>query len=232
MRGGAIILSGLLLTAACGPAGTTAVADGPEPLPATVAAAGARAPPEVYPVPAGTACAIRGGWSTDGDPEGLNVRAEPSAGAGIVGVLPPPAYSPDFDRVMAVVFDVIETRDGWFRIANAYRADDNAGEPSTLPSGWISGRHVGFELQTDKAFVAPDPGSAVVAAAWMDSDGALRLFEYRQPTECRGEWVRLKVTGHDRVEREAWARGVCNSQETSCDGARGDDLAPDEIETH
>jgi hypothetical protein len=229
MRGAAIILSGLLLTAACGPVDVADVADGP----ASPAGGTRRAGPEgVYPVPAGTACAIRGGWSTDGDPAGLNVRAAPSAGAPVVGVLPSPEYSPEFDRVMAVSFDVIETRDAWFRIANAYRADDNAGEPSTLPAGWISGRHVGFALQTDKAFVEPDPGSAVVAAAWMDSDGALRLFEYRHPTECRGEWVRLKVTGHDRIEREAWARGVCNGQETTCDGALGDDLAPDELETH
>ncbi len=232
MRGGAIILSGLLLTAGCGQAEVATVADAPAPAESPVSGTRRAEPAEVYPVPAGTACAIRGGWSTDGDPAGLNVRAGPSATAQSVGVLPPPAYSPEFDRLMAVTFDVVETRDGWFRIANAYRADDNAGEPSTLPSGWISGRHVGFALQTDVAFAAPDPGSAVVAAAWMDSDGALRLFEYRHPTECRGEWVRLKVTGHDRVEREAWARGVCNGQETTCDGARGDDLAPDELETH
>ena len=232
MRNGALILSGLLLTAACGPVEVASVPDAPAP--AAPPASGSRRaePTEAYPVPAGTACAIRGGWSTDGDPAGLNVRAAPSADARVVGVLPPPEYSPEFDRVMAVSFDVIETRDGWFRIANAYRADDNAGEPSTLPSGWISGRHVGFSLQTDKTFAAPDPGSAVVAAAWMDSDGVLRQFEYRHPTECRGEWVRLKVTGHDRIEREAWTRGVCNGQETTCEGARGDDLAPDEIETH
>ncbi len=232
MRGAAIILSGLLLTAACGPVEVASVADAPAPAESPVSGTPRANPAEVYHVPAGTACAIRGGWSTDGDPAGLNVRAGPSADAPIIGRLPPAEYSPDFDRVMAVSFDVIETRDGWFRIANAYRGRDSLAAPSTLPSGWISGRHVGFALQTDKAFVSPDPGSAVVAAAWMDSDGALRLFEYRHPTECRGEWVRLNVTGHDRVEREAWARGVCNSQETSCDGARGDDLAPDEIETH
>ena len=232
MRGAALILSGLLMTAACGPVEVAAVADAPAPAASPVSGIRRAEPAEVYPVPAGTACAIRGGWSTDGDPAGLNVRAAASADAPIVGTLPPPEYSPEFDRVMAVAFDVIETRDGWFRITNAYRADDDASEPSTLPSGWISGRHVGFALQTDKAFIAPDPGSAVVAAAWMDSDGALRLFEYRHPTECRGEWVRLKVTGHDRVEREAWARGVCSGQETSCDGALGDNLAPDEIQTH
>jgi hypothetical protein len=232
MRSGVIFLAGLLLTAACGPVEVASVADAPAAAESPVSGTRRAGPAGVYPVPAETACAIRGGWSTDGDPAGLNVRAQPSAGAPIVGILPPPEYSPEFDRVMAVTFDVIETRDDWFRIANAYRADDDAGQPSTLPSGWISGRHVGFELQTDLAFVAPDPRSAVVAAAWMDSDGAFRRFEYRHPTECRGEWVRLKVTGHDRIEREAWARGVCNGQETSCDGARGDDLAPDEIETH
>jgi hypothetical protein len=232
MRDGVIFLAGLLLTAACGPVEVASVADAPAPAESPVSGTRRAEPAEVYPVPAGTACAIRGGWSTDGDPAGLNIRAAPSVEAPVVGVLPPPAYSPEFDRVMAVTFDVIETRGGWFRIANAYRADDNASQASTLPSGWISGRHVGFALQTDVAFAEPDPRSAVVAAAWMDSDGALRLFEYRHPTECRGEWVRLRVTGHDRIERQAWARGVCNGQETSCDGARGDDLAPDEIETH
>jgi hypothetical protein len=232
MRDGVIFLAGLLLTAACGPVEVASVADAPAPAESPVSVTRRAEPAEVYPVQAGTACAIRGGWSTDGDPAGLNVRAAPSVEAPVVGVLPPPAYSPEFDRVMAVTFDVIETRGGWFRIANAYRADDNASQASTLPSGWISGRHVGFALQTDVAFAEPDPRSAVVAAAWMDSDGALRLFEYRHPTECRGEWVRLRVTGHDRIERQAWARGVCNGQETSCDGARGDDLAPDEIETH
>jgi hypothetical protein len=205
MRHAAIILAGLLLTAACKPATETATAEAQATVEAPAGSdAGPRqpGPAPVYPVPAGTACAIRGGWSTDGDPAGLNVRAGPSASAPIVGKLPPPEYVEEFDRVMAVSFDVVETRDGWFRIANAYRGRDSMGEASTLPSGWISGRHVGFELQTDKVFAAPDPSSPVVAEVWMDSDGALRRFEYRQPTECRGEWVKLRVTGHDRVERE------------------------------
>ena len=91
----------------------------------------------------------------------------------------------------------------------------------TLPSGWISGRYLDFALQTDLAFAEPDPSSPVVAAHWEDEEGG-HPFGYRHPSACRGEWVRLKVTARDGVEREGWVRGVCGNQETTCDGVAGD----------
>ena len=165
------------------------------------------------------------GWSSDPDPRGLNVRAGPSATARIVGTLPPPERGEDIEVDFGVTFDVVESRDGWFRIRNAQRWSEQD-RPSTLPSGWISGRYLNFQLMTDKAFAAPDPGSPVVVTSY-DEDGTLMQFRYRHPTACSGEWVRLSVAGRDGRDREAWVRGICGIQETTCDGVHGDLLEND-----
>jgi hypothetical protein len=234
MRGTAIILSGLLLAAtACRPAmeETTAVAEAPAPLETSDGGPRTPEPAEVFPVPAGTACAIRGGWSIDRDPAGLKVRAAPSERAAVLGRLPRAKFSPADDRVLYTVFDIIEVRDGWVRIGNPVAPDDYfaEGPPRTkLPSGWISGRHVAFEIQGDKAFAQPDPASPVIASRWTTPTGGEHPMRYRHLLDCRGEWVKMLFTDHQSREREGWARGVCNSLETSCDGDGGDTFRPDE----
>ncbi|ATQ44415.1 hypothetical protein [Caulobacter mirabilis] len=57
--------------------------------------------------------------------------------------------------------------------------------------------------------------------------GREHRFRWRGLNECRGEWVRLEVSGRVGGWRQGWARGVCNAQETSCDGAVGDSLPSD-----
>ena len=166
------------------------------------------------------------GWSTDPDPRGLNVRAGPSTTARILGTLPPPESGEDVEVDFGATFDVVEARDGWFRIENARRWSQAGRGVSTLPSGWISGHFVGFQLVTDKAFAEPDPASLVVVTSW-DEDGGLTQFNYRNPTTCRGEWVRLTVVGKDGRDRQGWVRGVCGLQETICDGVRGDTITID-----
>jgi hypothetical protein len=171
-------------------------------------------------------CAFSG-WSSDRDPAGLNVRAAPSANAAIVGRLPPPEHIEDRD--FATEFDVLESRDGWFRIANARRWSEESAHSASLPSGWISGRFLRFALQTDRAFASPDPNSQVVAFTWRDGSGTIQPFAYRHPTACRGEWVKLTVVGHDGREREGWVRGICGIQETTCDGVQGDMVDYDDL---
>ena len=171
-------------------------------------------------------CAFSG-WSSDPDPRGLNVRDGPSATARIVGTLPPPEPGEDIEVDFGTTFDVVESRDGWFRIENAQRWSQQGGAASSLPSGWISGRYLTFQLQTDKAFEAPDPGARVVLTSW-DDNGTLTQFRYRNPTECRGEWVRLTVVDRNGRERQGWVRGICGIQETTCDGVRGDLLSEEE----
>jgi len=186
--------------------------------------AGAVAVAEPQPQPRREGVCSFSGWSTDPDPRGLNVRAGPSATARILGTLPPPEPGEDVEVDFGATFDVVEARDGWFRIENARRWSQAGRGASTLPSGWISGRFVGFQLQTDKAFAAPDPASTVVVTSW-EEDGGLSQFGYRHPTACHGEWVRLTVVGRDGRERQGWVRGVCGIQETTCDGVQGDLIA-------
>jgi hypothetical protein len=175
----------------------------------------------VTPASARSARCNFSGWSSDLDPNGLNVRAEPSATARIVGTLPPPEPGQDIEVDFGVTFDVVESRNGWFRIENARRWSDSASGPSSLPIGWISGRYLTFQLQTDKVFAAPDPHSRVVLTSW-DDNGTLMQFRYNHPTECSGEWVRLTAIGRDGSEQEGWVRGICGIQETTCDGVHGD----------
>ena len=173
----------------------------------------------------GARCSFSG-WSSDPDPRGLNVRAGPSATARIVGTLPPPEPGQDIEVDFGATFDVVESRGGWFRIENARRWSQVGDAASNLPSGWISGRYLTFQLQTDKAFAEPDPASPVVVSAWRE-DGGISPFAYRNPTECRGEWVRLTVAGRDGRQRQGWVRGICGIQETTCDGVHGDMIGED-----
>lgn len=165
-------------------------------------------------------CAFEG-WSIDRDPAGLNVRAGPSTDARIVGRLPPF----DGEDAGGVVlgrgpgFTIVEARNGWFYIDRAYGYAADGETMRDLPMrGWISGRHIGFGLQTEKAFAAPDLRAPVVTTAGEDGAGRFVELRHRYPSDCKGEWVKLRVAGLDRIEREAWVSGVCGNQETTCDG--------------
>jgi hypothetical protein len=156
-----------------------------------------------------------GGWSADRDPKGLNVRAGPSASARIVRTLPAPAYDPDYEREMAPGFDVFESRDGWFLIGVLDTNDVH--HYKAIPWGWVHGSKIDFAVQSDVAFTAPDPASPVAVTSWEDKDGG-HPFTYRHPVDCKGHWVQLTVAGQDGRERIAWTRGICEGQETTCDG--------------
>ena len=216
-----LLLSALVLAGCNGDAGNIAQTNTSSDATATETANSAQ------PAPAPSAACGFSGWSSDPDPRGLNVRAEPSANARVLGTLPPPEDHPDNETAFGATFDVLESRDGWFRIRNARRWSQEGRDPSTLPSGWISGRYLAFQLLTDKVFEAPDPASRLVLTSEM-VEGTLTQFRYRRPTECRGEWVRLTVTGQDGRDRQGWVRGIGGIQETTCDGVEGDLLEESE----
>ncbi len=174
-------------------------------------------------------CAFEG-WVIDEDPKGLNVRAAPSAKARAVGTLPPMAWDPDLERKMGAGVRVLESRNGWFRIGDPGWSRNIGPDPGG-PKGWIHGRYLDFAIQTDKAFAEPDPNSPAVATAWRDKDGGHQIG-YRHPTECRGEWVRLLVKGHDGREKLGWLRGTCAIQETTCDGVVGDLMKYEDMPEH
>jgi hypothetical protein len=171
--------------------------------------------------PAGTVqrCDFRA-WSLDPDPAGLNVRKGPSPSSAIVGVLPAPLPSRDFDMTpYATQFRVVEARNGWFRITETRRFDERGDSPINLPSGWVSGRYLGFYLQAEVAFTEPRPDAPVAGTV---AFGALG----RHPSDCHGEWVKVLVAGPTGDNRNGWARGVCGFQDIPCQGTPGD-MKPD-----
>jgi hypothetical protein len=143
--------------------------------------------------------------------EPVQVRMAPTAGARAAGKLPGASYDPDLGADVGTDIDVIEARDGWFRIRSH--------EPEL--QGWIPGRYIEFDLQTDKAFAAPDSSAAVVATSWDTAEGRTTLT-WNEPSDCKGHWVKALFAGQDRIERSGWAAGVCANQYTTCDGVYGE----------
>src|SRR5690606_18597107 len=186
--------------------------------------------------PAETRCDLEG-WTTDTDPEGLNVRAAPSARAAVVGTLP--AYDAGRDYLRTSRFSIRGSAGGWLRIEHGaeYRVQDVPDawpdRPAYAGPGWISGRHAGFAVQSSRGYATPDAaGNAVVdlQGDWLTDLGAVDRI-----VACSGRWALVEFhLDHrrdgdrlvDLTAREksasagrAWFRGVCPIIETTCDGS-------------
>ena len=74
---------------------------------------------------AAPSCEI-GAWSTDKDPNGLNIRAAPGTDSPVVGNIPPP-MEVEGDPFASEV-SVTGSHEGWFRIESAYFIDYYWGE--------------------------------------------------------------------------------------------------------
>jgi hypothetical protein len=183
-------------------------------------------------LPAGTEpCDLRA-WSADPDRNGLNVRAEPSAKARVLGKLPPPyrfkgggsENTPPAGWLTE--FRIIGYRDGWFLIEGAQppgkRYEDAARYPRNAPKpyagrGWVASSKVGATFANGGTrggglFQAPHADAHWMAAknqhgAPLDGDfGPKRIFA------CSGLWA--LVESHDGVR--GWWRALCASQVTNC----------------
>lgn len=166
------------------------------------------------------------GWAANGNPAGTPIRSGPGRAFPVVGTLPP-ARETDAGLygIEAATFDVVEAKNGWFRIDKAvYQRLDFDEEPVVYPAGWIAGADISFAVQSDYAFEHPDPRAPRVASGWNDPNGANGL-RFHTPQDCQGEWVKLTVAGYDGVEKPGWLRGLCGRLETACE-----DLASDNAE--
>ena len=153
----------------------------------------------------------------DSDPAGTNIRSGPGLGFPILGKLPHQRFGKFGVEGDKVDFWVVELRDGWARIKDAWLYSADKHPDQRLASGWIASNFLLFDIQSDYVFERPDAKSLIVATTWFDKDGG-HSPQGRRPLECQGDWVHLMVTGHDKVERPAWARGLCGNAFTSCDG--------------
>ncbi len=153
-------------------------------------------------------------YSADSDPNGQNIRASATGKAKIIGQLPPMVTEEGVDY--GPYFDILQVTGDWAQVTNAQSW--NGGSISTT-RGWISTKFVRFYLQTEVGFAGP---SNSTKPTW-DRNGNLLGDSFSRLTGCSGEYAQVTPTGKG-APKKAWARGVCEVQETSCDGLPGDDL--------
>ena len=173
-------------------------------------------------LPAGTEMCWLSAYSLDKDPKGLNVRAEPSAKAAILGQLRPPMKDPDIGETLAQELSIIGYRDGWFLIDTRIEAEDAGDTPAARPGrkrwfegrGWISARMAGARtaysgLGEHKLFAAPS-----VHAHWTVGRG-----KERQPddgaTALSAASMPARLIGRSSTARAASAAGVAACARTS-----------------
>lgn len=176
------------------------------------------------------------------DPAGLNVRAQPSVNARVVGKLPPVWVDPADGAQVRVRTEVIGASKGWFRIRNSADEDqltERPARPTYAGEGWVSGRKLIVKAQTGAGRIRPDT-SAPIGLQLKDE----RLFDSRDfakagtLVDCEGGWVQMEFvdakipaeirssldiapearTGLPPGRFRLWLDRICGSQETSCDG--------------
>jgi hypothetical protein len=175
-------------------------------------------PPDV------TACDFKA-LANDHTREGLNIRAEPRADAGVLGRLPI-VENPYHEKIAADVH-VIGARNGWFLIEGAGYGDYDL--PKPLPPvyagrGWVWGRLLTSTLQTSSLKAAPDKNAATV----VEFDG---WFAATAMLDCKGDWVRIETplstkdytlkpimpSDGPRNTVRGWGQRSCTHQRTTCD---------------
>jgi hypothetical protein len=190
-----------------------------------VAAKAATLPPDTMP------CDLHA-FSIDRDPKGLNVRAEPSVKARVLGTLPPPFKARHGEVEMPAAgwpteFTIIGYRDGWFLIEGATppgkryeRPDERRRFNYPKPyagRGWVAGNKVGANYANGATrmgglFQAPHVDARWTPAQRRQGDeigpdgGPKRIFA------CGGMWG--LVESYDGVR--GWWRALCSDQVTNC----------------
>lgn len=183
-------------------------------------------------LPAGTEPCSLGAWSQDKDPKGLNVRAEPSTNARVLGTLPPPyrlkmGGSENTPRGgWLTEFRIIGFKDGWFLIEGAKPPgldyEDETRYPKNAPKpyagrGWVAANKVGANYANGATrmgglFQAPHFDAKWTQAqrklgGTLDTDGGPKRV-----LACSGHWG--LVESEDGVR--GWWRALCSNQVTNC----------------
>jgi hypothetical protein len=109
-------------------------------------AMGAAAAAATVSVPSDMASCKLEGWSTDKDPNGLNVRAAPNASAPVLARLP---QRSEAENGSLAQFEILGFKDGWVLIKGASYGDYGdppPAKPLYSGMGWVHGSLVGGQL--------------------------------------------------------------------------------------
>ncbi|WP_309622069.1 hypothetical protein [Novosphingobium sp.] len=196
----------------------------------------------IPPVSGGhTGCKDIWGYLTDPDPAGRIVRDAPLQNGRELGRILPPEKESDYG--LAATFQILGSKDGWLEIADAGYDPQLYGKappPMYSGHGWIAGGGIHVTLQSSLGFAMPSHKSPVLVD--LTSDGHFDATPMLRVVACEGRWVLADWrTGPDKdlptrpqpkyrqeavvskrpLVLRAWVTGVCNIQETTCDGVNG-----------
>ncbi len=192
-----------------------------------------------------TQCNALAGYLQATDPAGRTVRAGPNVTARRLGTIAPPLKT-GLGTVPAS-FTIIGSRNGWLLIENAGFDEELADQtvPKTYAGrGWISGKGVSVNAQASIVFLRPDHKSQKIIRV-LDSKGDRGAFAELEMTgisACQGYWVlgnwrkggfasqsgvairhsATAIISKSPLVVRGWVTGICDIQETSCDGLNGD----------
>lgn len=161
------------------------------------------------------ACEISA-WSTDKDPNGLNVRAGPGIDHPVIATLPPPmtVEGAGDDEFAAEVW-ITGSQDGWFRIDTAIWGGPSIGDddkPLFEGEGWVSGSLLG--LAVEGQFLYGEPSYEAPTVVDFFEDGGEYVTMHRLHA-CDGYWVEGESVFRGQTYR-GWASDICASQLTTC----------------
>ena len=161
------------------------------------------------------ACEISA-WSTDTDPNGLNVRAGPGTGHPVIATLPPPmTVEGAGDDEFAPEVWITGSQDGWFRIKTAIWGGPSVGdddEPLFEREGWVSGSLLGLAVEGQFLYSGPSHETSTVVDFF---EGGGDYVVMHRLHACEGRWVEGEATVRGETFR-GWASDVCASQLTTC----------------
>lgn len=149
------------------------------------------------------------GFVVDPDPAGLNVRADASGRAQVVGKI---AFVED-----GTILEIIGARNGWLQVRRARPID---GAPYEV-SGWVSGQMVETSVRCDDDEPGPDCTAALltVPAEGEPEHRRLAVDSRVKIVGCRGRWVQAQTTEPAREKRaQGWLSPAtqCGNPVTTC----------------
>jgi hypothetical protein len=149
------------------------------------------------------------GWVADTDPAGLNVRAQPSITAKVVGTLPALEQGKHAGKPYQRTgrFRVWEVRNGWLFITDG-RDDRNGGVPADWPdrpafsgSGWVAANHVGFDFPKSWSHTPAGKSIRKIVMDLPHDDWPNAVAEVDNVRACEGQL--LQVDFHLVARRDA-----------------------------
>lgn len=159
-----------------------------------------------------------GAWSTDDNPNGLNIRVAPGTDSPVIGNVPPPREL-DGDPFASEVW-ITGSQDGWFRIESAYFIDYYQSEKDEVffeGEGWVSGRYLGLSIEGTHLYSEPSRDAPVVVDFYdrPEAERGADYFGLDRLHGCQGLWVEVEGTYFGTRVR-GWTNDTCMSQVTTC----------------